>query len=74
MSGSGRPDNISPFGTVSGGNVTGTVSTLERTPAWPAVTQNDVPPRIDVSFGFAIGKYLRMKRAGSRWTIPRSGM
>ena len=38
----------SPFGTSSGGNVTGTVSMLERTPARPAVTQNDVPPRIDV--------------------------
>ena len=55
MSGSGRPDNSSPFGTASGGNVTGTVSTLDRTPARPAVTQKDVPPRVDVSFGAAIG-------------------
>ena len=35
MSGSGRPASSSPFGTSSGGNVTGTVSTLERTPARP---------------------------------------
>jgi hypothetical protein len=28
---------------------------LERTPAWPAVTQNDVPPRIEKSLGLAIG-------------------
>jgi hypothetical protein len=28
---------------------------LDRTPAWPAVTQNDVPPRIEKSFGFAMG-------------------
>ena len=34
-------------GTSSGGKVTGTVSMLERTPALPAVTQNEVPPRID---------------------------
>ena len=35
--------------------MTGTVSRLDRTPAWPAVTQNDVPPRIEVIFGFEIG-------------------
>jgi hypothetical protein len=35
--------------------VTGTVSMLERTPARPAVTQNDVPPRIDCTTGFATG-------------------
>ena len=74
MSGSGSPDSNSPFGTSSGGNVTGTVSTLDRTPPAPAVTQNEVPPRIEVSFGFEIGKYLRMNCAGSRCTIPRSGM
>ena len=34
----------------------GTVRMLERTPAWPAVTQNEVPPRIENSFGLAIGK------------------
>ena len=56
MSGSGSPDSSSPFGTSSGGNVTGTVSMLERTPATPAVTQNDVPPRIDWTTGLEIGK------------------
>ncbi len=56
MSGKGRPASISPLGTSSGGNVTGTVSTLERTPALPAVTQNDVPPRIEVIFGRDTGK------------------
>ena len=55
MSGSGRPDSSSPFGTSSGGKVTGTVSMLERTPALPAVTQNDVPPRIDFTTGFETG-------------------
>jgi hypothetical protein len=73
MSGRGRPDSISPFGTSSGGYVTGTVSMLERTPALPAVTQNEVPPRIDLMFGLEIGMKLRMKRGGSRVTIPRSG-
>ena len=33
----------------------GTVSTLERTPARPAVTQKDVAPRSEDSFGFAYG-------------------
>ncbi len=56
MSGSGSPDSISPFGTSSGGYVTGTVSSLERTPALPAVTQNDVPPRIDRMSGRDTGK------------------
>jgi len=55
MSGSGRPDSSSPFGTFSGGNVTGTVSMLERTPARPAVTQKEVPPRIDSTTGFETG-------------------
>ena len=55
MSGSGSPASSSPFGTSSGGNVTGTVRMLERTPAFPAVTQNDVPPRIDRIFGFDVG-------------------
>ncbi len=55
MSGSGRPDNSFPDGTSSGGNVIGTVRIVERTPAWPAVTQNDVPPRIDCTVGFPIG-------------------
>jgi hypothetical protein len=56
MSGSGRPASISPFSTSSGGNVTGTVSMSEATPALPAVTQNDVPPRVDVIFGRDTGK------------------
>ena len=56
MSGSGRPESIWPLRTSSGGNVTGTVRMSERTPSVPAVTQNDVPPRMDVSFGFEIGK------------------
>ena len=55
MSGSGRPDSSSPFGTSSGGNVTGTVRMLERTPASPAVTQNEVPPRVEMIFGFDVG-------------------
>ena len=38
-----------------GGNVTGTVSMLERTPARPAVTQKDVPPRIEATTGLATG-------------------
>ena len=45
-----------PLATSSGGNVTGTVSMSERTPSLPAVTQNEVPPRIEVSFGFETGK------------------
>jgi len=73
MSGKGRPDSSSPLGTSSGGYVTGTVSMLERTPAAPAVTQNDVPPRIDRIFGFEIGMKLKTKRGGSRDTMPRSG-
>ena len=56
MSGSGNPESSSPSGTSSGGNVTGTVRMSDRTPARPAVTQNDVPPRIDSIFGFAMGK------------------
>jgi len=32
-----------------------TVSMLDRTPALPAVTQNDVPPRIDWTTGFETG-------------------
>ena len=36
MSGSGRPDSISPCGTSSGGYVIGTVSMLDRTPERPA--------------------------------------
>ncbi len=55
MSGSGRPESSSPFGTSSGGKVTGTVRMLERTPARPAVTQKDVPPRVLVIFGREIG-------------------
>ena len=53
--------------------MTGTVSMLERTPALPAVTQNEVPPRIDLMFGFEIGMKLKMNRGGSRVTMPRSG-
>jgi len=41
--------------TSSGGKVTGTVRMLDRTPASPAVTQNEVPPRVEVIFGREIG-------------------
>ncbi len=56
MSGNGQPASSSPLGTSSGGNVTGTVRTLERTPAMPASTQNDVPRRSDVALAPATGK------------------
>ncbi len=55
MSGSGSPESIFPFGTFSAGNVTGTVRMRDRTPASPANTQNEVPPRSDSIFGIAIG-------------------
>jgi hypothetical protein len=32
--------------------VTGTVRMLDRTPAEPAVTQKEVPPRMEVILGF----------------------
>ena len=73
MSGSGRPESISPLGTFSGGYVTGTVRIDERTPAAPAVTQNDVPPRIDSIFGRWRGIQSNRNFAGVRFTIPRSG-
>ena len=44
-SGTGQPDSSSPFGTTSGGNVSGTFSTLLRTPAWPAIVQKAAPRR-----------------------------
>jgi len=56
MSGSGSPESSSPFSTSSGGKVTGTVSMSDRTPALPAVTQKDVPPRVETIFGFERGK------------------
>ena len=74
MSGSGRPASSSPFGTSSGGNVTGTVRMLLRTPARPAVTQNDVPPRSDVIVGRDVGIQFHRKVGGVRVTMPRSGM
>jgi hypothetical protein len=61
------------LGTSSGGNVTGTVRTLLRTPAWPAVTQNDVPPRVENTFGRAIGIQSKRNFGGWRRTMPRSG-
>ena len=74
MSGSGNPASSSPLATSSGGKVIGTVSTLLRTPASPAVTQNEVPPRIETTFGRRIGIQSKRNFAGSRRTMPRSGM
>ena len=51
MSGNGRPDEHLAGRHVFGRVVTGTVSMLDRTPARPAVTQKDVPPRIDLIIG-----------------------
>ena len=74
MSGSGRPASIRPFSTSSGGNVTGTVSMSDRTPALPAVTQNEVPPRIELIFGLESGMKLKRNLGGVFVTMPRSGM
>ena len=44
------------------------------TPSAPACTQNDVPPRVEVTFGFFVGKKPHRNFGGSRFTPPRSGM
>ena len=72
-SGTGSPASISPFGTSSTGNVTGTVMMALRTPALPAVTQNDVPPRSDVTFGRESGIQSKRNDGASTCAMPSSG-
>ena len=74
MSGSGRPPSSSPCGTSSGGKVIGTVSTTLLTPSWPACSQNDVPPRVEVTLGAFFGNSPHRNSGGSFLTMPRSGM
>ena len=42
----------------SGGNVTGTVTTEDLMPARPASTQNEVPPRVEVTFGLFVAGHF----------------
>ena len=74
MSDRGSPARSSPCAISSGGKVMGTVSTVLLIPSRPACTQKDVPPRVEVSFGFRVGSQPQRNFGGSRFTPPRSGM
>ena len=52
----------------------GTVRTTLLIPSRPACTQNEVPPRVEVIFGFRVGSQPHRNFGGSRFTPPRSGM
>ena len=52
----------------------GTVSTTLFTPSRPAWVQNDVPPRVDVTFGRFVGMRPHLNSGGSLFTPARSGM
>ena len=51
----------------------GTVRTVLLIPSFPAWTQNDVPPRVEIAFGRLVGMRPQRNSGGSRFTIPRSG-
>ena len=69
MSGSGRPPSISPWCSSSGGNVTGTVRMTLRMPSAEAVFQKEVPPRIEMIFGFSFGMSPQRNSGGSFGTF-----
>ena len=52
----------------------GTVRIALFTPSLPACTQNEVPPRVDVTFGFFVGMRPHLNTGGSLFTPARSGM
>ena len=73
MSGRGRPASICPWCRSSGGKVTGTVRTTLLTPSFAACTQNEVPPRVEMTLGRFFGKKPQKNSGGSLLTMLKSG-